>query len=63
MTLTTSRSATAMPRLSSLIRPVIPLACTLFSLFHDVLCFLGLCLRSSPALAAENLFLRTPLAL
>ena len=52
-----------MPRLSSLIRPVIPLACTLFSLLHDVSRFLCLCLRPSPALAAENLFLRTQLAL
>jgi putative transposase len=52
-----------MPRLSSLIRPVIPLACTLFSLLHDVSRFLGLCLRPSPALAAENLFLRKQLAL
>ena len=31
--------------------------------FLDVLRFLGLCLRSSPALAAENLFLRKQLAL
>jgi hypothetical protein len=52
-----------MPRLSSLIRPVIPLASTLFSLLHDVSCFLCLCLRPSPALAAENLFLRKQLAL
>src|SRR2546430_585461 len=52
-----------MPRLSSLIRPVIPLACTLFSLLHDVSRFLCLCLRPSPALAAENLFLRKQLAL
>jgi hypothetical protein len=49
-----------MPRPSSLIHSVIPLACTLFL---DVLRFLGLCLRPSPALAAENLFLRTQLAL
>jgi hypothetical protein len=52
-----------MPHLSSLIHSVIPLACTLFTLLLDVLRFLGLCLRSSPALAAENLFLRTQLAL
>jgi hypothetical protein len=52
-----------MPRLSSLIHPVIPLACTLFSLFLDVSRFLGLCLRPSSALAAENLFLRKQLAL
>lgn len=47
-----------MPRLSSLIRSVIPLACTLFSLLLDVSRFLYLCLRPSQALAAENLFLR-----
>ena len=52
-----------MPRLSSLIHSVIPLACTLFTLLLDVLRFLGLCLRPSPALAAENLFLRKQLAL
>ena len=52
-----------MPRLSSLIRPVIPLACTLFTLLLDVSRFLCLCLRPSPALAAENLFLRKQLAL
>jgi putative transposase len=52
-----------MPRLSSLIRAVIPLACTLFSLLLNVSRFLCLCLRPSPALAAENLFLRKQLAL
>jgi hypothetical protein len=52
-----------MPRLSSLIHSVIPLACTLFTLLLDVLRLLGLCLRPSPALAAENLFLRKQLAL
>jgi hypothetical protein len=52
-----------MPRLSSLIHPVMPLACTLFSLLQDVSRFLYLCLRPSPALAAENLFLRKQLAL
>jgi hypothetical protein len=52
-----------MPCLSSLIRFVIPLACTLCTLLRDVLRFLCLCLRPSPALAAENLFLRKQLAL
>jgi hypothetical protein len=47
-----------MPRLSSLIHAVIPLACTLCTLLLDVLGFLDLCLRPSPALAAEHLFLR-----
>ncbi|HEX9872253.1 MAG TPA: hypothetical protein VGC99_27380 [Candidatus Tectomicrobia bacterium] len=52
-----------MPRLSSLIHSVIPLACTLCTLLLDVLHFLGLCLRPSPALAAEHLFLRKQRAL
>jgi hypothetical protein len=52
-----------MPRLSSLIHPVMPLAYTLFSLLQDVSRFLYLRLRPRPALAAENLFLRTQLAL
>lgn len=52
-----------MPCLSSLIRSVIPLACTLFTLLLDVSRFLRLCLHPSPALAAENLFLRKQLAL
>jgi hypothetical protein len=52
-----------MPRLSSLIHAVIPLACTLCTLVLDVLRVLGLCLRPSPALAAEPLFLRKQLAL
>jgi len=52
-----------MPCLSSLIHAVIPLACTLCTLLLDVLRFLDLCLRPSPALAAEHLFLRKQLAL
>jgi hypothetical protein len=39
------------------------LASTLLILLVDALCFLLLCLRPSPALAAENLFLRKQLAL
>jgi transposase InsO family protein len=35
----------------------------LLSLIVDVVCYLGFCLRPSPALAAENLFLRKQLAL
>jgi hypothetical protein len=35
----------------------------LLSLIVDAVCYLGLCLRPSPALAAENLFLRKQLAL
>jgi putative transposase len=38
-------------------------ACTLLMLLGDALRFLGLCLRPSPTLAAENLFLRKQLAL
>lgn len=52
-----------MPRLSSLIRPVISLACTLCTLLLDASRFLCFSLRPSPALAAENLFLRKQLAL
>jgi hypothetical protein len=52
-----------MPRLSSLIHAVILLACMLCTLLMDVLRVLGLCLRPSPALAAEHLCLRRPLAL
>jgi len=35
----------------------------LLSLIVDAGCYLGLCLRPSPTLAAENLFLRKQLAL
>ena len=38
------------------------LAGMLLSLIADAVCYLGLCLRPSPALAAENLFLREQLA-
>jgi putative transposase len=36
---------------------------TLLTLLYDSVRFLGLCLRPSPTLAAENLFLRKQLAL
>ena len=42
---------------------LIRLACTLLTLLVDVVRFLSLCLCPSPALAAENLFLRKQLAL
>ena len=45
------------------LRFLIRLACTLFTLLVDAVRFLHLCLRPSPALAAENLFLRKQLAL
>jgi hypothetical protein len=35
----------------------------LLSLIGDAICYLGLCLRPGPALAAENLFLRKQLTL
>jgi putative transposase len=52
-----------MTRYPSLLRNLVPLACTLLTLFMDAWRFLRLCLRPSPALAAENLFLRKQLAL
>jgi putative transposase len=52
-----------MTRYPSLLRHVVPLACTLLMLLMDAWRFLRLCLRPSPALAAENLFLRKQLAL
>jgi putative transposase len=47
----------------SLLRNFIPLARMLLMFLMDVWRFLRLCLRPSPALAAENLFLRQQLAL
>jgi putative transposase len=52
-----------MTRYLSLLCKVVPLARTLLILLMDVWRFLRLCLRPSPALAAENLFLRKQLAL
>jgi hypothetical protein len=52
-----------MTRYPSLLRHVVSLACTLLMLLMDAWRFLRLCLRPSPALAAENLFLRKQLAL
>jgi putative transposase len=48
---------------SDLFRHVRQLASMLISFIVDAVCYLGLCLRPSPALAAENLFLRKQLAL
>jgi transposase InsO family protein len=48
---------------SELFRRVRQLASMLLSLIIDAVCYLGLCLCPSPALAAENLFLRKQLAL
>jgi hypothetical protein len=57
------RDAFAMGRCTHLLRPLIQLVCTLLILLGDAVRFLLLCLRPSPALAAENLFLRKQLAL
>jgi transposase InsO family protein len=48
---------------SELFHRVRQLASMLLSLIIDAVCYLGLCLCPSPALAAENLFLRKQLAL
>ncbi len=53
----------AMRRLTHWLRTSMPLVYLLLSLLCDGLRFLCLCLRPSPALAAENLFLRKQLAL
>src|SRR5215510_3357198 len=50
-------------RCTDLLRTLLQLTRTLVTLLYDSLRFLGLCLRPSPALAAENLFLRKQLAL
>src|SRR5215831_10764261 len=52
-----------MRNVSDLFRHGCQLASMLISFIVDVVCYLGLCLRPSPALAAENLFLRKQLAL
>jgi putative transposase len=51
-----------MTRYLSLLCNIVPLARTLLMLLTDAWRFLRLCLRPSPALAAENLFLRKQLA-
>jgi putative transposase len=52
-----------MTRYPSLLRNLVPRTCTLLMLLRDAWRFLLLCLCPSPALAAENLFLRQQLAL
>ena len=52
-----------MRNISGRFRQLRQLVSTLLALFIDAVCYLGLCLRPSPALAAENLFLRKQLAL
>jgi hypothetical protein len=53
----------SMTRCPSLLRNLIPFARTLLMFLMDAWRFLRLCLRPSPALAAENLFLCKQLAL
>jgi hypothetical protein len=52
-----------MTRWISMLHILLQLAGTLLTLFVDAGSFLRLCLHPSPALAAENLFLRKQLAL
>jgi len=52
-----------MQKVSDQFRHVCQLAVMLLSLIVDASCYLGLCLRPSPTLVAENLFLRKQLAL
>jgi putative transposase len=52
-----------MRNVSDLFHHVRQRATMLISFIVDAVCYLGLCLRPSPALAAENLFLRKQLAL
>src|ERR1700741_2340463 len=52
-----------MSNVSDFLRHVRQLVTMLISFIVAAVCYLGLCLRPSPALAAENLFLRKQLAL
>jgi putative transposase len=52
----------AMTRYTRLLHHALHLAGILLTLLVDVVCFLRLCLRPAPVLAAENLFLRKQLA-
>jgi len=56
------RNTSAMTQCTNLLHNVLCLTGTLLTLLVDVVRFLRLCLRPSPVLAAENLFLRTQLA-
>ena len=53
----------AMTRCMHLLHPLLQLTRTLLTLLCDGVRFLGLCLRPSPNLAAENPFLRKQLAM
>lgn len=53
----------AMTRCRHLLRTLLQLTRTLLTLLYDSIRFLGLCLRPSSTLAAENLFLRKQLAM
>jgi putative transposase len=52
-----------MVRVLRLLRPRMPLTCTLLRLLYDASYYLLLCLRPAPVLTAKNLFLRKQLAL
>jgi len=52
-----------MRNISGCFRQLRQLVSPLLALIIDTVCYLGLCLRPSPALAAETLFLRKQLAL
>src|SRR2546422_7569377 len=58
-----SEGPTMMLNVSYRLRHVFQLASMLLTLIVDAVRYLGLCLRPSPSLAAENLFLRKQLAL
>src|SRR5919109_3472770 len=53
----------AMTRCTCLLRTLLQLTHALLTLLYDGVRFLGLCLRPSPTLAAENLFLRKQLTM
>jgi putative transposase len=53
----------AITRCTCLLRTLLQRTHTLVTLLYDGMRFLGLCLRPSPTLAAENLFLRKQLAM
>jgi putative transposase len=63
MTTLASEGHVAMTQFTCWFRNLPQLAYTLLTFLADGVRFLGLCLRPSPTLAAENLFLRKQLAL
>src|SRR5262245_53897331 len=63
MTTLASEDTMAMTRCTHLLHPLLQLTRSLLTLLYDGVRFLGLYLRPSPTLAAENFFLRKQLAL